>query len=897
MTAFSLDGRTVTAEQGDSIWQAARRAGIAIPNLCATPQPGYRADGNCRVCMVEVEGERDLIASCMRQPTDGMVVTSGARATKAREMVMELLLADQPADGDSELRRLADTMGIRESRFPARPATEADSSHPAMTVNLDACIQCTRCVRACREIQVNDVIGMAGRGAGARIVFDIADAMGESTCVACGECVQACPTGALLPAQAAGEGEQVHSLCPYCGVGCQVTYTVEDGRITRVEGRDGPANKGRLCVKGRFGLDYINHPNRLTVPLIRKEGVPKTVDGVDPADPSSHFREATWEEALEIAAAGFKRIREHDGSAALAGFGSAKGSNEEAYLVQKLVRAGFGTNNVDHCTRLCHASSVAALMETIGSGAVTAPFAEAANADTIIVIGANPTENHPVAATFIKNAAQRGATLIVMDPRGQALKRHADIMVQQRPGSDVAMLNAVMHVIVEEGLYDKRYVAAHTDGFEALAEHLKAYPPEAMAEHCGVPAETLRAVAHAYVGAERALIFWGMGVAQHVHGTDNARCLISLALMCGQVGRAGTGLHPLRGQNNVQGASDAGLIPMVYPDYRPVGSAEARKFFEDIWGATLDPEPGLTVVEIAEAAYQGDIKGIYVMGENPAMSDPNAGHVREAFCRLEHLVVQDIFLTETAAFADVILPATAHPEKTGTFTNSDRRVQMGRQAVEAPGDARQDWWIVRELARRIGLDWDYTGPADVFAEMHACMPSIKGITWQRLEREDAVTYPCDSEDEPGHEVIFGDGFPTKDGRGLFVPAALVPPDETPDDAYPFVLTTGRQLEHWHTGQMTRRAAVLNALEPEAVCELAPSDAARLGIAPGDAVQLTTRRGSITVAARLAERIPEGAVFMPFCYAEAAANLLTNPALDPFGKIPELKYCAVRVEKG
>jgi formate dehydrogenase major subunit len=535
-------------------------------------------------------------------------------------------------------------------------------------------------------------------------------------------------------------------------------------------------------------------------------------------------------------------------------------------------------------------------METIGSGAVTAPFAEAANAETIIVIGANPTENHPVAATFIKNAAQAGATLIVMDPRGQALKRHADIMVQQRPGSDVAMLNAVMHAIVEEGLYDKQYVQAHTDGFEALAEHLKAFSPEAMAEHCGVPAETLRAVAHAYGKAEKALIFWGMGVAQHVHGTDNARCLISLALMCGQIGHAGSGLHPLRGQNNVQGASDAGLIPMVYPDYRPVGSADARKLFEDLWGTTLDPEPGLTVVEIAEAAYQGDIKGIYIMGENPAMSDPNASHVREAFCRLEHLVVQDIFLTETAAFADVILPATAHPEKTGTFTNSDRRVQMGRQAVEAPGDARQDWWIIQEIAKRIGLDWDYRGPADVFAEMHACMPSIKGITWDRLEREDAVTYPCDSVDEPGHEVIFGDGFPTADGRGLFVPAGLVPPDEMPDEAYPFVLTTGRQLEHWHTGQMTRRAKILNALEPEAVCEMAPGDAVRLGIAAGDTVHLTTRRGAITLAARLADRIPEGAVFVPFCYAEAAANLLTNPALDPVGKIPELKYCAVRVEK-
>ena len=437
---------------------------------------------------------------------------------------------------------------------------------------------------------------------------------------------------------------------------------------------------------------------------------------------------------------------------------------------------------------------------------------------------------------------------------------------------------------------------AHTAGFAALAEHLKAFPPAAMAEICGVPADTLRRVARAYGGAERAIIFWGMGIAQHVHGTDNARCLIALALLCGQIGRPGTGLHPLRGQNNVQGASDVGLIPMVFPDYRPVDDADARADFEALWGTTLDPVPGLTVVEIAEAAYEGRIKGMYVVGENPAMSDPDVGHAREALRRLEHLVVQDIFLTETAAFADVILPAAAHPEKTGSFTNTDRRVQIGRQAVDAPGDARQDWWITQEIARRMGLDWDYSGPAEIYAEMRACMASIKGISWDRLEREGAVTYPCDAEDEPGREVIFADGFPTADGRGKLVPAFPLPPDEVPDDAYPFVLTTGRQLEHWHTGQMTRRARILDALEPEAQCEMAPADAERLGIAAGAMVRLTSRRGAISLAVRVAERMPEGAVFVPFCYAEAAVNLLTNPALDPFGKIPELKYCAVRVEK-
>ena len=899
---FALDGRAVAAAPGETLWQAADRLGVVVPRLCHTPQRGYRPDGNCRACMVEIEGERALAASCIRKPAEGMVVrTDTARARAARALVMELLLADQPArprGPDSELRRQAEAMGVTGSRFPARAPPAADLSHPAMAVNLDACIHCTRCVRACREVQVNDVIGMAGRGARARIVFDMADPMGESSCVACGECVQACPTGALLPATGAAQtaDRAVDSLCPYCGVGCQLTWHVRDDRILRVEGRDGPANHARLCVKGRFGFDYVRHADRLTAPLIRKPGVPKRPDDiVDPGDPSSHFREAGWDEALDLAARGFVRIREAHGGGALAGFGSAKGSNEEAWLVQKLVRVGFGTNNVDHCTRLCHASSVAALLETIGSAAVTAPFSEAANADVIMVVGANPAGNHPVAATFMKNAVKRGAKLIVVDPRGQALGRHAAHMLQPRPGSDVALFNALIHVIVSERLYDERYVRAHTQGFAELAAHAAGYAPEAMAGRCGVPAETLRAVARLYAGAERAMIFWGMGVSQHVHGADNARCLISLALLCGHVGRPGTGLHPLRGQNNVQGASDAGLIPMVLPDYRPVDDPQARAVFEEAWGAPLDPEPGLTVVEIARAAYERRIKGLYVMGENPAMSDPDLAHAREALSRLEHLVVQDIFLTETAFLADVVLPASAFPEKTGSFTNTDRRVQLGRQALAPPGDARQDWWIVQEIARRMGLDWSYGGPADIHAEMTACMPSIAGVPWERLEREGAVTYPCADADAPGEEVLFADGFPTPDGRGKLAPAGLVPPDERPDAAWPFVLTTGRQLEHWHTGQMTRRSDALDALEPEAVCEMSPRDARRLGLAAGARVRIATRRGAVVTVLRVTDRTPDGVVFMPFGYAEAAANLLTNPALDPFGKIPEFKYCAARVE--
>ena len=907
---FTLDGKNVEAGPDETIWQVAERVGVEIPHLCYAPEPGYRPDGNCRACMVEIEGERVLAASCIRKPSEGMTVTTASeRAKKSRAMVFELLLADQPArathhDSDSKLFRWADRIGVTESRFPAKPTPTADTSHPAMAVNLDACINCTLCVRACREVQVNDVIGMASRGAHSKIVFDLDDPMGESTCVACGECVQACPTGALLPKSVVSEeaatrvasDRTVDSVCPYCGVGCQLTYHLKDDKLLYVSGRNGPANEQRLCVKGRFGYDYVHHKHRLTKPLIRRDDVPKNAEeDIDPANPLTHFREASWEEALEKAAGGLTKIRDAHGGGALAGFGSAKGSNEEAYLFQKLVRTGFGTNNVDHCTRLCHASSVAALMECIGSGAVTAPFTAVRDAEVIIVIGANPTENHPVAATYFKQAVKDGKTLIVMDPRGQALKRHATHMLQFKPASDVSMLNAIMHVIVEEKLYDTQYIQAHTEGFEQLKTHLADFTPEKMAEVCGIDADTLRTVARTYATSKASIIFWGMGISQHIHGTDNARCLIDLALMTGQVGRPGTGLHPLRGQNNVQGASDAGLIPMFFPDYQLVTDQEIRDRFETFWNAELDPERGLTVVEIMDAVHADRIHGMYIMGENPAMSDPDARHAREALARLDHLVVQDIFLTETAYHADVVLPASAWPEKDGTVTNTNRQVQMGRAALPLPGETRQDWWLITEIARRMGLDWTYEHPRDVYTEMAQVMPSLDNISWDRVDRESAVTYPCDDPGQPGNEIVFGDGFPTESGNGKMVAASIVPPAELPDADYPMILTTGRQLEHWHTGAITRRASVLDALEPEAVACLNARDLRDMGITAGEFITVETRRGTIELKARADRAVPPGVVFIPFCYAEAPANFLTNPQLDPFGKIPEFKFCAARIE--
>jgi formate dehydrogenase major subunit len=540
---------------------------------------------------------------------------------------------------------------------------------------------------------------------------------------------------------------------------------------------------------------------------------------------------------------------------------------------------------------------VAALIEGLNSGAVSNQVRDVANAEVIFVIGANPTMNHPVAATWIKNATKSGVKLIVADPRRSDLARHATYYLQFHPDTDVAFLNAMLHVIVEENLVDERFIRDRTAGYEALAENVKKFSPEAMAPICGIDAQRIREVARLYATSKASIILWGMGISQHVHGTDNARCLIALALSTGQIGKPGSGLHPLRGQNNVQGASDSGLIPMFYPDYQGVGTPKGRQRFEKLWRTQLDPDPGLTVVEIMHAAKKRQIRGMYVMGENPAMSDPDVNHAREALAALDHLVVQDIFLTETAYLADVVLAATAWPEKIGTVTNTDRMVQLGRKAIEPPGEAKEDFWIINELARRVGVDWYYDHPREVFDEMRTCMDSIAGITWERLERESSVTYPCVKEGDPGDPVVFIENFPTKTGRGKFVPADLISAAERPDAEYPMVLITGRQLEHWHTGSMTRRSSALDSIEPEPVASVHPLDLEAFGVTPGGTITIESRRGRISLYARADNGTPRGVVFVPFCYYEAAANMLTNPVLDPFGKIPEFKYCAVKVTRG
>jgi formate dehydrogenase alpha subunit len=895
LVALTIDHRKMRVEPGSTILDAAMAAGIEIPTLCHHPK--LASTGACRMCVVEVQGAKALVTSCTTPVAEGMVVsTESDRVIAARRMIIDLLLANHPLDcltceqgGNCRLQDYAYQYGVKESQFAGdRKNYPVDTDNPFFERDYNKCIMCGRCVRICAEVVAAGALDYIGRGFGTKVGTAFDSSLLESPCVFCGNCIAVCPVGALQPKLGRGLGrvhqyEKVRTVCTYCGVGCAIHLHVSKGKVTGVSPADGPANEGLLCVKGRFGFDFLHHPDRLRAPLIR-EG-----DG---------FREATWDEALDLVACRFGEIKQAHGPGAFAGLASARCTNEENYLHQRFVRQVLGTNNIDHCARLCHASSLSGLSYAFGSGAMTNSIAEIGRADVIFVIGSNTPEAHPVIAMKVNEAKNRGARVIVADPRSVLIAERADIHLQQMPGTDIALLNGMMHVILREGLENREFIETRTEGVDALRETVRSYTPERAEAITGVPATLIERAARVYAGAGRATILYAMGITQHTTGHDNVVSIANLALLCGQVGRESTGVNPLRGQNNVQGACDMGALPVFLTGYQRLDDGAARRKFEEAWGCALDAAPGLTVVEMMNAALDGRIRAMYIMGENPMVSDPDINHVQQALDALDFLVVQDIFLTETARLADVVLPAAAFAEKEGAFTNTERRVQWISRAVAPPGHARADWEIICDLAGRMGVSFAYDTVGSVTAEIARLTPIYGGIVPERLVSRasppsQGLQWPCPSSSHPGTPMLHVGKFSR--GLGRFSAVEHRPPAEQPDAEYPFLFTTGRILYHYHTGSMTRRSKGLHAIRPEAYVEVHPDTARALGIEDGAYVRLRSRRGTLRVKAQVTGRTGPRVLFMPFHFAEAAANLLTIAALDPVAKIPELKVCAVSIE--
>jgi formate dehydrogenase alpha subunit len=820
-----------------------------------------------------------------------VVRTETDELVEMRKVLLDLLLSDHTPDcltcekaGDCRLQELAYRYGLRGTSFkgvlrgyPARDDT------PFITYDPGKCILCGRCVGICEQVQMCHVLDFAERGFGSLISTSFGRSMVETNCEMCGNCVSACPTGALQDKLKRFTGrtwqsEVTETICPFCGCGCNIELHVNEGKVVQVTAPLGKGpNGGNLCVKGRYGYQFINHPDRLTQPLVRRDG---------------EFVPVTWDEALALVAERLGTIKSEYGAESIVGFSSARCTNEENYLFTKFMRAVIGTPNVDHCARLCHASTVTGLAMSLGTGAMTNSFADLETAQALLIIGSNTSEAHPIAALHLKQALRHGATLIVADPRKVDMAQRADFHLQLRPGTNVALLNGLMHVIIAEGLADEEFIAERTENYEALRLALDAYTPAVVEQITGVPAADIVAAARAFATVERAAIVYAMGITQHSHGTEHVLAVSNLALLTGNLGKAGAGVNPLRGQNNVQGASDMGALPDVLTGYQRVDNAEARAKFARVWGAEPPAEVGLAVTEAIDAMADGTVKALYVMGENPMLSDPDLTHAEQALRNLDFLVVQDIFLSETARLADVVLPAASFAEKEGTFTNTERRVQLLHAALPAPGEAKPDWQIITDLANALGADWHYNKAEEIFTELTALTPSYAGITFARLEN-DGLCWPCPTVDHPGTPILHVGQF--NRGKGKFFPVVYEMAAEQTDAEYPLTLTTGRLLEHYHTGTMTRRSDGLNELVPTGFVEMNPADAERLGVRDFAEIEVVTRRGRIKVPANVTDRVQAGVVFVPFHFWESPANRLTNPARDPQAKIPEFKVCACRVD--
>jgi formate dehydrogenase alpha subunit len=894
-----IDGREIMTPKGLTVLEAIQKAGIYVPTLCHDPD--LKPYGACRLCIVQIEAMRGLPTSCTTPVEEGMIVhTETDEIQSIRRSITELAIANHPTDclvcdksQECELLKVARYLGVEKrsiDRLRREPLIRpTDTSNPAFDIDPNKCILCGKCVRVCHEIVELGAIDFAFRGFNTRIGPFGLNPLAQSVCQSCGECVERCPTGALMPKHTIRSQREVKTICPYCGVGCSIYLGIRGQTIVQVRGDpESPVNQGGLCVKGRYGLDFVNHADRLTRPLIRKEDAPK---GVSQSEIFDAFREADWDEALELVSQRLARILDRHGPDSIGVLSSAKCTNEDNYVIQKFARAALGTNNVDHCARLCHASTVAAALAAFGEGAMSNSISDIDHADLVFVIGSNTTECHPIIGRKIKNVRRSNKTkLIVVDPRSIELSEMADAHLNHLPGTDVALLNGMMRHIVQEGLHDRKFVEERCEEFDPFLKSLDPYTLETVEEITGVPGDKIRQAAILFGRAKRAMVLYGMGITQHTTGTDNVKAIANLLMLTGNLGRRGTGFSPLRGQNNVQGACDMGALPNVFPGYQRVNDQSVRAKFEKAWGKDLNGKPGLTLTEMFQAAHEGQIKAMYIVGENPMLSEADLWHAKGALAKLDLLAVQDLFLTETAQMADVVFPAASFAEKDGTFTNTERRVQRVRKATEPPGEAKVDWEIIAEVANRLQYPLAYGSSSEIMDEIAQVTPIYHGITFDRLNKK-GLQWPCWDKRHPGTPILHKGQFTR--GRGKFHVVHDSPPAELPSGTYPILMSTGRILEHWHTGSMSHRSRVLESLVPESHVEISPEDAARLGINEGDEIYLSSRRGKVQTKVRRTDRVKPGEAFMPFHWGDAPANVLTSQAVDPLAKIPEYKVSSVK----